>query len=446
MKRLKWSKFLLAVMITAVSMMALPGRMDKVQAVSENQTMQLNDTFFGGTIEQGGEVDFYNFTIAAPGWVTITYQGWNISYSNYAIYNDDQTEVYDSYNVYGSSDTNPKTSSVTLALEAGTYIVKVWGLENFTGDYKLKGSYQAAGNNETEPNNYFQSAMPLEKNNLVTGFFSETDSVDFYSFTLTAPATVNVMLTSRMGRIYFSVWNKDFLQVEAKTVYSASESSPITATMQLKLDAGTYYIRCNPSNFKFDNYSCRCGRYQIKWAFAPTLVKSVSIGGNKTIAAGSRLQLSASVMPQNADNRTLVWTSSNTSVATVNANTGKVSAKTAGSTIITAAAADGSNVKASITVIVKPKQMAKPKGKALGKKRVRISWSRQKGITYYQVQYAKNKRFKKAKTLSYASNIKKKTITLKKKGTYYFRVRSASRVNGAVLKGKWSKSIKVRVR
>lgn len=411
----------------------------EVQAASENLTMQLNDTFFNGTIGQSDEVDFYNFTIGAPGWVTITYQGWNIEDGYYAVLNYDQTTVFESNEVYYSSDTNPKTHSVTLALEAGSYVVKVWSDGNRTGDYKLKGAYQASGNNEKEPNDYFQSAMPLSHESLVTGFFSRTDRIDFYTFSLSAPATVDVTLTSRVHDMYFSVWNKDFIQTESREVYFSSESSPKTSTIQLNLNPGTYYIKCNP-------YSSNCGRYQIKWTLAPTLVTSISIAGNKTVAAGSSLKLSASIMPSNASNKTLVWSSSNTSVATINRNTGQVSAKAAGSTTITATATDDSQVRASVTLIVSPKQMKKPKGKALGKKSVRIRWSRQVGASQYQVQYAKKSSFKGAKTLSYSNYYDNATIKIKKKGSYSFRVRTVSNINGARLNGKWSKSIKIKVK
>lgn len=59
------------------------------------------------------------------------------------------------------------------------------------------------------------------------------------------------------------------------------------------------------------------------------------------------------ITPSNASNKKLLWTSSNTSVATVDQN-GKVTAskKTAGTTIITAAAQDGSGVKATLTLSV----------------------------------------------------------------------------------------------
>ena len=411
----------------------------KVYAASENLTMQLDDTFFNGNIAVSDEVDFYNFTIAAPGWVTITYQGWNIRDGYYGVYNYDQTTQYEKHEICYSSDIDPKTHSVTLALEAGTYIVKVWSYGSNTGDYKLKGSYMAANNNEAEPNDYFQSAMPLSDGQLVTGFFSRTDRIDFYTFNLTTYATVDITLTSRVRDMYFSVWNSNFIQVKENNVYYSSENEPKTSTIQLNLEPGVYYIKCTPSGGND-------GRYQLKWTFAPTLVTSISILGNKTVEAGKTLQLSTSIMPTNASNKTLAWTSGNTSVATVNPNTGLVTAVATGSTTITATALDDSKVRASITVVVSPKKMSKPKVKALGKKNVRIRWNAQSGASQYHVQYAKKSSFKGAKTMSYTGYYSNVTVKMKKKGTYYFRIRTVSNVNGATLKGKWSNSVRVKVK
>ncbi len=56
------------------------------------------------------------------------------------------------------------------------------------------------------------------------------------------------------------------------------------------------------------------------------------------------------VSPANAADRTVKWSSSNPKTATVNAN-GRMTAKSAGKAVITAAAADGSDVKASVKVV-----------------------------------------------------------------------------------------------
>ena len=68
-------------------------------------------------------------------------------------------------------------------------------------------------------------------------------------------------------------------------------------------------------------------------------------------AKGQSSVLSVTVLPANATNKSVVWSSSNNDVATVDAS-GKVTAKANGNAVITAAAADGSGVKRFCSVTV----------------------------------------------------------------------------------------------
>jgi uncharacterized protein YjdB len=72
-----------------------------------------------------------------------------------------------------------------------------------------------------------------------------------------------------------------------------------------------------------------------------------------TLTKGQTLQLTASVQPTNATNKEVAWTSSNKNVATVS-STGLVTAVAAGTATITCTANDGSGVKATCSVTVKP--------------------------------------------------------------------------------------------
>ena len=93
------------------------------------------------------------------------------------------------------------------------------------------------------------------------------------------------------------------------------------------------------------------------------------------------------------------------------------------------------------------KAPAKVKGvkvKNLKGRKLKVSWSWD--ITDgYQIQYATNKKYKKAKktvTQKKQYVIKK----LRKKKTYYIRVRAYTVYNGKTVYGRWSKVKKVKIK
>ena len=84
-------------------------------------------------------------------------------------------------------------------------------------------------------------------------------------------------------------------------------------------------------------------------------VPATGISLNNTMlnltAVGQTATLTATVTPANATNKSVTWTSSNTAVATVDAN-GKVTAVADGTATITATTADGTNLSATCEVTV----------------------------------------------------------------------------------------------
>ena len=88
----------------------------------------------------------------------------------------------------------------------------------------------------------------------------------------------------------------------------------------------------------------------------PRFVPATSVGLNIsscTLDVGDTQQLTATVMPENATNKSVVWTSSDESVATVDEN-GLVTAHKGGTATISANTTDGSNLSADCLVNVNP--------------------------------------------------------------------------------------------
>ncbi len=90
-------------------------------------------------------------------------------------------------------------------------------------------------------------------------------------------------------------------------------------------------------------------------------------------------------------------------------------------------------------------KMGRIKVKNKKRKRVKVSWKKLSKVTGYQIQYSVNKKFKKAKNVS----TKKGNYTikkLKKKKTYYIRVRAYKKNGKKKIYGSWSKVKKVKIK
>ena len=85
---------------------------------------------------------------------------------------------------------------------------------------------------------------------------------------------------------------------------------------------------------------------------AKVMVTGVTVAGEKeTIAVGESLQLTASVLPENAADVTIAWSSSDEAVAAVDEN-GVVTGLLEGHAVITAAANDGSGISGTFEITV----------------------------------------------------------------------------------------------
>ena len=104
-------------------------------------------------------------------------------------------------------------------------------------------------------------------------------------------------------------------------------------------------------------------------------------------------------------------------------------------------------IKGTGTSAATPKKVKGVKVSNLKGKKVVVSWSKQQGMSGYQIQYAKNKKFTKGKKkLSASRNSAFRIITKFKKKTYYFRVRTYKNSGRRKVYGKWSKIVKVKIR
>lgn len=192
------------------------------------------------------------------------------------------------------------------------------------------------------------------------------------------------------------------------------------------LEKGIYY-------FCVSKYWGDTGNYNFTLSKSTASIKLnknvLTLGKNKTAT------LKATLTP--STNEKITWESQYKDIATVNSK-GVVTGKKAGYTTITAIVGDG--LKAECRVYVKPDATKFKKGKSgkkYGKKHyVFLKWKSKKNIDGYQVYYAKSKKgkFKKLYT-TYGTSA---TISLKRKKTYYFKVRTYKYANDKNVYSSWS--------
>ncbi len=141
-------------------------------------------------------------------------------------------------------------------------------------------------------------------------------------------------------------------------------------------------------------------------------VTSVTINlKTSTLAPNQTLQLSATLKPNNATNKKIVWSSSNTKIATVDAN-GKFTAKTNGTATITAKSVDNASKKATVKITVASKSTSSTSASATSKPSTSdnessCSWSKSASSTTSADWYKMSRCQKQDLVLDLVSDLKK---------------------------------------
>lgn len=187
----------------------------------------------------------------------------------------------------------------------------------------------------------------------------------------------------------------------------------------------------------------------------------------KAMKAGETLNLTAALTPETAAD-VIEWTSSDNTVVSItnptagvpgNTSTVTIKALKSGKAEVTATAkttgvtnkctisvtGKGGNLDDDITNSNKPGKVKLSKVKNVKKRSMKITWKKVSGANGYQVAYGTKKNFKGAKK----KVLKKTSLTvkkLKKKKTYYVRVRAYKTVNGEKAYGAWSAKKKVKIK
>lgn len=160
-----------------------------------------------------------------------------------------------------------------------------------------------------------------------------------------------------------------------------------------------------------------------------------------TLQLGQNKNLAPKVYPANAADKSVKFTSSNTKVATVDAQ-GKITAKAAGkATIKAVASADKSVIQSCNVTVPQVKKVTKITAKRDGKKGyAKITWKKTSDVVGYKVYRStkKNKGYKLIKTIGKASTTSYTDKKAKKNKVYYYRVKAYRKVGSQQVLGSYS--------
>ena len=174
--------------------------------------------------------------------------------------------------------------------------------------------------------------MPVVPNTVITAEAAAKPVLNKKSATLTAGQTLQLKVKNNKKAVKWTSSNKKVASVSGNGLVKAKKNGKATVTAKI----GSKKYRCS---------------IKVK-----TLkVKSIKLQGISSMETGSSAKFGVSISPSNASNQKLKWKSSNTKVLSVS-STGVLTAKKAGTAVITATAADGSKKKTSRKITVVKKQ------------------------------------------------------------------------------------------
>jgi hypothetical protein len=181
----------------------------------------------------------------------------------------------------------------------------------------------------------------------------------------------------------------------------------------------------NTSASKTGNYNVVKSDYEVFDVSNIVAVNNITTSKKSvSLVNGKSTTVTATVAPANATTKTLKWTSANTKIATV--SNGVITAKAPGTTTITVAATDDSNVKTTIQVTVKCKT---PSVSLVSKTNsVGLKWTAVAGASKYEVYRSTSKTgtYTKLGTTTKTTYTDAKATAGK---TYYYKVKAIGKTS-----------------
>ena len=279
---------LLLIIAMLVSICPVSARAEeKWETESNNTAEDANGIATGeaicGTLKDGGDVDYYKFTIPSDGKIEINFSHEKIEYTDYSksisIKDSNQDEIV-KYTLYGDKNNIGKRE---LGLPAGTYYVKIGkgGSNSRDNKYTLKINFEQTSSWEKEINNTKDTADQLGLNQPIYGTLKNEDDVDYFRFEL--PQSGKIEINFSHEKIEYTDYSKSISikdsnldEIVKYTLYGDKNN---IGKRELGLPAGTYYVKIGKGGSHV-----RDNKYTLKINFEQTLSWEKEINNTKDTA------------------------------------------------------------------------------------------------------------------------------------------------------------------
>ena len=232
-----------------------------------------------GSISSASDTDYYKIISTTKGYLSFQLQHDKVSGRL-------STDIYSVavcdaagntlYTMTSKKD-EEKTESINFGLDAGTYYLKVSGIQYMDASgsltvqgangetYKLKASWTNADNWESESNDDINTADTMTSGKAVYGSLYGVSDSDYYGFRTTKDGyiVINLQHSKVTGRQNKAIYAVTVCDTSGNSIYEMTSKAEDEATDSIKLglSAGKYYIKVAGQNAYYG------GNYVIKTTF-----------------------------------------------------------------------------------------------------------------------------------------------------------------------------------
>jgi len=433
-----------------------------------------------GYITENTDANVYRFELSSSGKVSILFNQY-FDKVDVHIYDIDGNKLYTN-NLHWNKNTKKATINENIYLHKGTYFFSLERDEWYesTGKYDLKLSFTSSGESFTETisdnDNSVTTANKISLNTLYKGVLTiaEEKDNDNYYFSITSSGKIQIILNQYFDASTVIIYDENGEIIYREYLRWNENTKKGTINEGIYLYKGNYYFSVERDTWydSVGNYDFRLNFTSSGESFTETLTSN-----NNSVSSANRIAIGKTykgviVDAYETDNDNYVFSISSSTTLTLNFNGWLEKTRIQifdinGDDIFSEYVYDNDATKVikykkDITLnagtyylsidreycsgnytfklnykIYKPTKPATPT-KAIKKGKVKLSWSPASYAAGYQIQFSRNKNFKKL-----VVNKKQTKTTFSKKlsrrKTFHIRIRSYKVINGTTYYSGWRK-------